>query len=108
MATEIAVTSGIGNIVLDVRRGDGPAGCFDYTFGALATTDRLIEKTPEIAAAALRALVAAPRDAGGPEALSAARDPAHRADRAARCALLRRRDQRDIDCRGLRLRPLAR
>lgn len=62
MATEIAVTSGIGNIVLDVRRGDGPAGCFDYTFGALASTDRLIEKSPEIAAAALRALIDAQRD----------------------------------------------
>lgn len=62
MATEIAVTSGTGNIVLDVRRGDGPAGCFDYTFSALATTERLIEKSPEIAAAALRALVDAQRD----------------------------------------------
>jgi NitT/TauT family transport system substrate-binding protein len=57
MATEIAVTGGVGNIVLDVRRGDGPSGCFGYTFGALATTERLIEKTPEVAAAALRALV---------------------------------------------------
>jgi NitT/TauT family transport system substrate-binding protein len=57
MATEIAVTSGTGNIVLDVRRGDGPPGSFDYTFGALATTERLIEKSPDVAAAALRALV---------------------------------------------------
>jgi ABC-type nitrate/sulfonate/bicarbonate transport system substrate-binding protein len=62
MATEIAVTSGVGNIVLDVRRGDGPAGCFDYTFGALATTERLIEKSPDIAEAALRALVDAQAD----------------------------------------------
>jgi NitT/TauT family transport system substrate-binding protein len=62
MATEIAVTSGTGNIVLDVRRGDGPAGCFDYTFGALATTERLTEKSPEVAAAALRALVDAQAD----------------------------------------------
>jgi NitT/TauT family transport system substrate-binding protein len=58
MATEIAVTTGIGSIVLDVRRGDGPPGCFDYTLPVLATTDRLIERSPEIAAAALRALVA--------------------------------------------------
>ena len=57
MATEIAVTSGTGSIVLDVRRGDGPAGCFDYTFGALATTERLIEDTPDVAEAALRALI---------------------------------------------------
>jgi ABC-type nitrate/sulfonate/bicarbonate transport system substrate-binding protein len=62
MATEIAVTSGVGNIVLDVRRGDGPAGCFDYTFGALATTERLIGKSPEVAAAALRALLDAQAD----------------------------------------------
>jgi NitT/TauT family transport system substrate-binding protein len=59
MATEIAVGRGIGSIVLDVRRGDGPAGCFDYTFGALATTERLIKRSPDIAAAALRALIAA-------------------------------------------------
>src|SRR6195256_3703606 len=59
MATEIPVTSGIGTIVLDVRRGDGPAGCFDYTMPVLATTDRLIERSPETASAALRALVAA-------------------------------------------------
>jgi ABC-type nitrate/sulfonate/bicarbonate transport system substrate-binding protein len=59
MATEIAVTSGVGTIVLDVRRGDGPPGCFDYTMPVLATTDRLIERSPETASAALRALVAA-------------------------------------------------
>jgi NitT/TauT family transport system substrate-binding protein len=58
MATEIAVTSGVGTIVLDVRRGDGPAGCFDYTMPVLATTARLVEETPEVAAAAVRALVA--------------------------------------------------
>jgi ABC-type nitrate/sulfonate/bicarbonate transport system substrate-binding protein len=59
MATEIAVTSGVGDIVLDVRRGDGPAGCFDYTFGCLATTAALCERSPDTAAAARRALVGA-------------------------------------------------
>jgi ABC-type nitrate/sulfonate/bicarbonate transport system substrate-binding protein len=58
MATELAVTTGTGTIVLDVRRGDGPPGCFDYTMPVLATTDRLVERSPETAAAALRALVA--------------------------------------------------
>jgi ABC-type nitrate/sulfonate/bicarbonate transport system substrate-binding protein len=58
MATELAVTSGTGAIVLDVRRGDGPAGCADYTMPVLATTERLIERSPDIAAAAVRALVA--------------------------------------------------
>jgi ABC-type nitrate/sulfonate/bicarbonate transport system substrate-binding protein len=59
MATEIAVTSGVGSIVLDVRRGDGPLGCFDYTLPVLATSERLIRRSPETAAAAVRALVAA-------------------------------------------------
>jgi len=58
MATELAVMTGIGTIVLDVRRGDGPPGCFDYTMPVLATTERLIEDSPQIAAAAARALVA--------------------------------------------------
>ncbi len=58
MAAELAVTTGVGTVVLDVRRGDGPAGCFDYTIPVLATTDRLIERAPDTAAAALRALVA--------------------------------------------------
>ena len=59
MATELALSGGYGTAVLDVRRGDGPAGCFDYTMGVLATTQRLVEQTPDIAAAAVRALVAA-------------------------------------------------
>jgi NitT/TauT family transport system substrate-binding protein len=59
MATEIAVTSGTGRVVLDVRRGDGPADCFDYTMPVLATTERLVREEPEVAAAAVRGLVAA-------------------------------------------------
>jgi ABC-type nitrate/sulfonate/bicarbonate transport system substrate-binding protein len=59
MATELAISGGFGLPVLDVRRGDGPAGCFDYTMGVLATTQHLVEHSPEIAAAAVRALVAA-------------------------------------------------
>jgi ABC-type nitrate/sulfonate/bicarbonate transport system substrate-binding protein len=57
MGAEMAVRRGVGTIVLDVRRGDGPKPCFNYTMSALATTDRLIESSPEIAAAAVRALV---------------------------------------------------
>ena len=57
IGTEVAVRRGIGTVVLDVRRGDGPKPCFNYTMSALATTDRLIGQSPEIAAAAVRALV---------------------------------------------------
>lgn len=59
MATEIATSGGFGSIVLDVRRGDGPPGCFDYTMGVLATTERLVQEQPDAAAAAVRGLVAA-------------------------------------------------
>jgi NitT/TauT family transport system substrate-binding protein len=57
MGTEVAVRRGFGTVVLDVRRGDGPRGCFDYTFSALATSQRLLDENPD-AAAAVRALVA--------------------------------------------------
>jgi ABC-type nitrate/sulfonate/bicarbonate transport system substrate-binding protein len=56
MGAEVAVRSGAGTVVLDVRRGDGPKGCFNYTMAALAATDRLIERSPEIAQAAIRAI----------------------------------------------------
>jgi NitT/TauT family transport system substrate-binding protein len=61
MGAEVAVRRGIGNVVLDVRRGDGPPGAFDYTLSAVATTERLIAEKPEVAAAAVRAVTAAHR-----------------------------------------------
>ena len=56
MAAEVAVRSGTGTVVLDVRRGDGPAGCFDYTFASLAVTDAFVAEDPERAQAIVRAL----------------------------------------------------
>jgi NitT/TauT family transport system substrate-binding protein len=57
MGAEVAVKRGIGTVVLDVRRGDGPKPCFNYTMASIATTDRLIERSPDVAAAAVRAIV---------------------------------------------------
>ena len=57
MGTEVAVRRGVGTVVLDVRRGDGPKPCFNYTMASIAATDRLIESSPETAAAAVRAMV---------------------------------------------------
>ncbi len=57
MGAETAVQRGVGTVVLDVRRGDGPAGAFDYTFASLAAPDALART--ETAAAAVRAFVAA-------------------------------------------------
>ena len=56
MAAMVAVLRGVGTVVLDVRRGDGPKACFNYTMASIATTDRMIERSPEIAAAAARAI----------------------------------------------------
>jgi ABC-type nitrate/sulfonate/bicarbonate transport system substrate-binding protein len=57
MGAEVAVRRGVGTVVLDVRRGDGPRACFNYTMASLAATDRRIDGSPEIAAAAVRAIV---------------------------------------------------
>jgi ABC-type nitrate/sulfonate/bicarbonate transport system substrate-binding protein len=51
------VRRGVGTVVLDVRRGDGPKPCFNYTMASIATTDRLIEKSPEVVASVVRAIV---------------------------------------------------
>lgn len=59
MGTEVAVRRGVGAVVLDVRRGDGPPSCFNYTMASIATTDELVRDQPAAAAAAIRAVVAA-------------------------------------------------
>src|SRR5262249_41037734 len=56
MGAEVAVRRGIGTVVLDVRRGDGPKRCFNYTMASIATTERLIKTSPDVAAAAVRAI----------------------------------------------------
>src|ERR1700726_1074530 len=57
MGTEVAVRRGVGTIVLDVRRGDGPKAAFDFTMATIAATDALIARAPDAAAAAVRAIV---------------------------------------------------
>jgi ABC-type nitrate/sulfonate/bicarbonate transport system substrate-binding protein len=59
MGAEVAVRRGVGTVVVDVRRGDGPKSAFDFTFSAVATTDRLIATSRETTAAAVRAIMAA-------------------------------------------------
>jgi len=59
MGAEVAVRHGVGTVVLDVRRGDGPKAAFNYTMASIATTDALIARTPDAAGGAVRAIVAA-------------------------------------------------
>jgi len=57
MGAEVAVERGLGTLVFDARRGDGPPSVRGYTFGVLATRADLVEKQPDVAAAAVRALI---------------------------------------------------
>jgi NitT/TauT family transport system substrate-binding protein len=59
MGCEVAVRRGVGTMVLDVRRGDGPPAARHYTFSALVTTDKRIAQAPESARAAIRAVMKA-------------------------------------------------
>ena len=59
MGAEVAVRRGVGTVVLDVRRGEGPPAAWSYTFPALVTTHERIEREPESVAAAIRAIVRA-------------------------------------------------
>jgi NitT/TauT family transport system substrate-binding protein len=59
MGCEVALRRGVGTMVLDVRRGDGPPAARHYTFPALVSTDNRINREPASAVAAIRALMKA-------------------------------------------------
>jgi ABC-type nitrate/sulfonate/bicarbonate transport system substrate-binding protein len=59
LGSETAVRRGVGKVIVDVRRGDGPPDAGHYTFAALSTTEALIAREPERVAAAVRAIVRA-------------------------------------------------
>lgn len=59
MGAEVAVRRGTGTVVLDARRGDGPASARSYTFPALMTTDKMITEHAAEVAAAVRAVMKA-------------------------------------------------
>ena len=59
MGAEVAVRRGVGTIILDIRRGDGPKPAWTYTFPALVTRADLIERQPDAVAGAIRGLIGA-------------------------------------------------
>ncbi len=59
LGSETAVRRGVGKIVVDVRRGDGPPGAGQYTLAALSATEALIARQPDRVAAVVRAIVRA-------------------------------------------------
>jgi ABC-type nitrate/sulfonate/bicarbonate transport system substrate-binding protein len=93
MAAAIAVRAGTGVVVLDVRRGDGPDGCFDYTFASLAATEDYVASDPGRAQALVRALKRAQAVlADDPERATAVGERVFPPDPAALIAELVRRD----------------
>jgi ABC-type nitrate/sulfonate/bicarbonate transport system substrate-binding protein len=61
MGAENAVRAGVGKVILDVRRGLGPPAAFYYTLPVLVTSDHVVRRDPDMAAAAVRAVVKAQR-----------------------------------------------
>ncbi len=61
MGTQVALDRGVGKVVLDVRRGDGPAECFNYTFASLAAREELVRDMPDVARRAIAAINATHR-----------------------------------------------
>lgn len=59
MGCEVALRRGVGTMVIDVRRGDGPAAARHYTFPSLVTTERRIQESPDSCSAAIRAVMKA-------------------------------------------------
>ena len=59
MGTEVAVTGGAGAVVIDTRRGDGPPASFNFTMASIAATERTVAERPDVAEAAVRAIVRA-------------------------------------------------
>ncbi len=57
MRVAIGEELGVAKLHLDLRRGDGPLGAKLYNFAALTTTEKLVRERPEVAAAAIRAIV---------------------------------------------------
>jgi NitT/TauT family transport system substrate-binding protein len=61
MGAENALRRRVGKVILDVRRGLGPAAAFHYSMPVLATSARVVEQHADMAAAAVRAVVNAQR-----------------------------------------------
>jgi len=63
LRADLGVKRGIAKILLDVRRGDGPPAARHWTFPALVAararrrSERLVKEQPDVAAAAVRAIV---------------------------------------------------
>ena len=96
LRADLGVKRGIATILLDVRRGDGPAAARTWTFPALITTERLVQEQPDIAAAAVRAIVKTQRALRAAPQLAA--KAAQRLFPAEEASLIAFEVARDVEC----------
>ena len=61
MATELSVLHGVGDVLIDARRGDGPPEAFGMTFASIAASEKGLADTPDLGPAAIRAIEKAQR-----------------------------------------------
>ncbi|MBJ3776988.1 ABC transporter substrate-binding protein [Acuticoccus mangrovi] len=61
MAAELAVRHGIGDVILDVRRGDGPPEARGLTFASIAASEEGLSRHPGLGEATMRAIARAHR-----------------------------------------------
>lgn len=57
LGAETSIRGGVGEVILDVRRGLGSAKAFDYTFPALVTSQAAMDRDPGLIGAGVRAVV---------------------------------------------------
>ncbi len=72
MRVAVGESLGAAKLHLDLRRGDGPPGARHYNFAALTTTQRLVDKRPDVAKAAIRAVVRTQKALRGDPSLATA------------------------------------
>ena len=61
LGAETVVASGVGKVLIDVRRGDDPADVRHFSFAGLATTDAYLERNAAEVETVVRAIVKAQR-----------------------------------------------
>lgn len=56
MGAQVAIEAGVGDMVIDVRRGDGPSEAFNYTMASIATSDEILTANPGLDIATVKAM----------------------------------------------------
>lgn len=56
VGTQVAVNAGVGEIIMDVRRREGPPKAYNFTLASIATSDAVLAANPGLAEATVKAM----------------------------------------------------